>query len=408
MSNEGMDRVVPLNQLDDFRVSDGDPDVRGWDVLSADGKRIGEVDELLVDTDAMKVRYLDVDVEASLLAGESGRHVLIPIGYARLERDGNRVIVEAMEAAALATLPAYGHTPLTRDFEQSVRDSFAGGRRTPLEGGKPGAPQTPYTGASQSRESGTGKDFYAHQAFDEDRFYGTGREGQAGNRPAGSQARPSQQTGTPSDRGVKAGEAGIRQGSDTGIRNEGGVSGTSARPSQQTGDVGSRGLQGGAGGQGSNLRNENIGSGSGRVSDTASNVINRGTQAAGAGGSSQRDINAPRENLGGGTSRSGQMQGGAGGHGMQGSGEGGPSQRDIDVSRQGVSGGQARPSQQTGDVGGRGMQGGGAGISQPPDTVTRREGSGTGGTGTGGTGGTGSRGGDVSGSNPRDDRSGNR
>jgi sporulation protein YlmC with PRC-barrel domain len=367
MSNEGMDRVVPLNQLDDFRVSDGDPDVRGWDVLSADGKRIGEVDELLVDTDAMKVRYLDVDVESTLLAGEAGRHVLIPIGYARLERDGNRVIVEAMEAAALATLPAYGHTPLTRDFEQSVRDSFAGGRRTPLEGGRPGAPQTPYTGASQSREGGTGQDFYAHHAFDEDRFYGNEREGRAG---------------------------------DTGIRNEEGISGSSARPSQQTGGAGSRGMQGGAGGQGSSLRDENIGTGAGRVSDTANSAINRGMKASGVGGSSQRDIDTLREDVGGGSSRSGQVQGGAGGHGLQGSGVGGPSQRDIDVSRQGVSGGStARPSQQTGDVGGRGMQGGGAGIAQPPDTGTGREGS--------GSSGTGSRG-DISGSNPRDDRSGNR
>ena len=92
MANGDMDRVVPLGQLDDFRVAEGDPDGRGWEVLASDGRKIGEVDELLVDTAAMKVRYLDVDLDVDdvVLSGGHDRHVLIPIGYARLERDRDR------------------------------------------------------------------------------------------------------------------------------------------------------------------------------------------------------------------------------------------------------------------------------------------------------------------------------
>ncbi|HEU0052581.1 MAG TPA: PRC-barrel domain-containing protein, partial [Longimicrobium sp.] len=86
MARDDLDRVVPLNRLDDFKVADGDPDVRGWDVVAADGRKIGEVDELLIDTGAMKVRYLDVEVDRGMIAGGDDRHVLIPIGYARLER----------------------------------------------------------------------------------------------------------------------------------------------------------------------------------------------------------------------------------------------------------------------------------------------------------------------------------
>jgi hypothetical protein len=134
MHNDDLDRVVPLDQLDDFRVADGDPDIRGWDVLAADGRKIGEVDELLVDTAAMKVRYLDVDLDDEVLeAGDGGeRHVLIPIGYARLDRDADRVMVDALRADDLRRLPAYGHGPLTRAFEASVRESF-----TPRTGAGP-------------------------------------------------------------------------------------------------------------------------------------------------------------------------------------------------------------------------------------------------------------------------------
>lgn len=125
MANNDMDRVVPLGQLDDYKVAEGDPDVRGWEVMASDGRKIGEVDELLVDTSAMKVRYLDVDVEDGVIGDGVDRHVLIPIGYARLEQERDCVMVDGLASADLQGLPAYDQGPLTRDFESSVRDSFA-------------------------------------------------------------------------------------------------------------------------------------------------------------------------------------------------------------------------------------------------------------------------------------------
>jgi uncharacterized protein (TIGR02271 family) len=124
--DDGMDRVVPMRQLDDFKVADGDPDVRGWEVMSADGRKIGEVEELMVDTAAMKVRYLDVEVERGMLARD-GSHVLVPIGYARLERDDRRVMVDNLQSAQLAALPVYDSSPMTRDFEERVETGFRGG-----------------------------------------------------------------------------------------------------------------------------------------------------------------------------------------------------------------------------------------------------------------------------------------
>lgn len=128
MASDDMDRVVPLGQLDDFKVAEGEPDVRGWEVLASDGRKIGEVDELLVDTAAMKVRYLDVDVDDAMMAGGPDRHVLIPIGYARLEADHDRVLVDALASSDLAAVPSYTQGPLTRDFEASVRESFSARR----------------------------------------------------------------------------------------------------------------------------------------------------------------------------------------------------------------------------------------------------------------------------------------
>jgi photosynthetic reaction center H subunit len=185
MASEDMDRVVPLGQMDDFTVAKGDPDVRGWEVLASDGRKIGEVDELLVDARAMKVRYLDVDLEDAVAGSAADRHVLIPVGYARLDRERDCVRVDALASEDLAALPRYDQGPLRRDFEASVRDRFHGG------GGSVGeaavSRDAPRRGDAAA-ESGAGHpddDFYAGSAFDDQRFYG----GAADRGDAGGAAR---------------------------------------------------------------------------------------------------------------------------------------------------------------------------------------------------------------------------
>ena len=192
MASDGLDRVVPLAKLDDFRVAKGDPDPRGWEVVGADGRRIGEVDELLVDTEAMKVRYLDVDLHRDLAAG-ADRHVLVPVGYARLDRDHTRVVVEQLEARDLEAIPAYDHSPVTRDFETSVREGWSARRPTgtssdtPRGTGHAGTPGT--TAVAGTMAGGAADDFYAHESFNDERFWArghsTGVGGAMGGPPGG-------------------------------------------------------------------------------------------------------------------------------------------------------------------------------------------------------------------------------
>jgi photosynthetic reaction center H subunit len=149
-----MDRIVPLDELDDFKVAEGDPDVRGWDVMSSDGRKIGEVDDLLVDTSAMKVRYLDVDVDRDLTEDDRDRHVLIPIGYARLDRDDKNVMVDSLNSSDVVGLPEYTHGGVTREYESDVRQRLDRG----------------YTAGPEN------EDFYSGEAYDQNRFYGRGGE----------------------------------------------------------------------------------------------------------------------------------------------------------------------------------------------------------------------------------------
>jgi uncharacterized protein (TIGR02271 family) len=155
MADMPRDRVIPLDDLDDYQVAEGDPDVRGWDVIASDGRKIGEVDQLLVDPQAMKVRYLDVDVDDGLVAGSTNedRHVLIPIGYARLEEAEDQIRVDSLASNQISTLLPYNHDPIDTAYEANVRRSFDSG----------------FTDVP------AGEDFYAHDSFDENRFFGDRR-----------------------------------------------------------------------------------------------------------------------------------------------------------------------------------------------------------------------------------------
>jgi sporulation protein YlmC with PRC-barrel domain len=73
-------RLVRLSELKSYKVADGEPDIRGWEVRTISGRQLGEVAELLVDTDAGEVVMLDIDVR------NSGRHSFAPVRAAMIDR----------------------------------------------------------------------------------------------------------------------------------------------------------------------------------------------------------------------------------------------------------------------------------------------------------------------------------
>ena len=100
-------RFMRLHDLDDYRVARGDPDVRGWHVKTRNGERAGKVDSLIVDTEAMQVRYLDVELDRKTYRLNDECHVLVPLAYARLDEKHDDVLLDSITAAEMAELQPY-------------------------------------------------------------------------------------------------------------------------------------------------------------------------------------------------------------------------------------------------------------------------------------------------------------
>jgi sporulation protein YlmC with PRC-barrel domain len=119
------ERLARLDALDDFRISKGSGDPRGWTVLGGDGAKLGKVTELIVDQEAMRVKFLDVDVlEKKLELEVVDRHVLVPVDRVRLEHKGKKVVVDGLFARDLADYPIYSGLPLAKGVEAEIERRF--------------------------------------------------------------------------------------------------------------------------------------------------------------------------------------------------------------------------------------------------------------------------------------------
>ena len=136
-----------LRDLSDFEVADSNPDVRGWAVRGSDGQALGTVYELIVDPEALKVRYLDVELDARFHINEHENHILLPIGAASVDAEGDNVFVPALSAQSVLDYPPYVEIQITREYEEAMLRAL----------GKESAPANPR--------------FYEQDSFDATSFY---------------------------------------------------------------------------------------------------------------------------------------------------------------------------------------------------------------------------------------------
>lgn len=116
-----------LNELENFKVSEDEPDIRGWKVVGQDGNTVGKVDELIVDPNQKKVRYIDVNIGQQFSKGNADRHLLIPIGATRIHEKEDNILIQGINEEKLKRCPVLEQEPITRDYEHSLTDSLLSG-----------------------------------------------------------------------------------------------------------------------------------------------------------------------------------------------------------------------------------------------------------------------------------------
>jgi hypothetical protein len=83
--------LVPLSTLGSWKVSEGEPDIRGWDVRTVSGRQLGAVHDLLVDPSAAEVVLVDIDLPGA------DRHTFVPIRIVQIDRVKRLVLMDSAD-----------------------------------------------------------------------------------------------------------------------------------------------------------------------------------------------------------------------------------------------------------------------------------------------------------------------
>lgn len=122
MMLDGSPLIRPMRLAQETSVAREDADPRGMRVVGADRKVAGVVADLWVDIAEPQIRYIEVAV------AENGRHVLLPMPFARISRDRRQVKVSSILARHFATVPGTRSTDqVTKLEEDRITAYFASG-----------------------------------------------------------------------------------------------------------------------------------------------------------------------------------------------------------------------------------------------------------------------------------------
>jgi sporulation protein YlmC with PRC-barrel domain len=111
-------RLVELRKSN-FEIVKGDADIRGWSVKNLEGRKLGEVEELILDPAQRKVRYMLVDLDKNDFKLED-KKVLIPIGLAEIHRKDDDVILPNVNASQIGAIPRYDDEHLDGNYERKI------------------------------------------------------------------------------------------------------------------------------------------------------------------------------------------------------------------------------------------------------------------------------------------------
>jgi sporulation protein YlmC with PRC-barrel domain len=111
----------PLSEMKKVRIASGEPDIRGWTVFTSTGREVGEVQDLLIDPSIGQVVMLDIDVDGS------ERRSLAPIRAAWVDRDHNRVVLDAAQIRDDENFPSVARSQTTDEEWNQFDDDY---RRT--------------------------------------------------------------------------------------------------------------------------------------------------------------------------------------------------------------------------------------------------------------------------------------
>jgi hypothetical protein len=116
-------RLISMDDLDGYTVASGEPDIRGWDVCTLNGRELGEVKDLLVDPDRGEVISLEMALHTD------GVHVEVPLRSVQLDRKRKVVMVDSGDVEGANRSDVRARDRMSEEEREQVRGEYRGRQR---------------------------------------------------------------------------------------------------------------------------------------------------------------------------------------------------------------------------------------------------------------------------------------
>jgi sporulation protein YlmC with PRC-barrel domain len=121
--SESRRRLASIDDLEGYKVADGEPDVRGWAVATLNGRELGAVEDLLIDPDRGEVVMLEIALR------DEGVHAELPLRHVQLDHKRKVVVVDSGDLDRGTRSDVRARDRMGDEDRERVRTTYGGSAR---------------------------------------------------------------------------------------------------------------------------------------------------------------------------------------------------------------------------------------------------------------------------------------
>ena len=100
-----------LGNLPTHQILPGEPDIRGWVVVGADGRRVGRVHDVLVDLHGLTARHLEVKLDPGVATRAGATTIVVPVESLQVAPIRSEVHLHTVTTYDLEDVPSFVASP---------------------------------------------------------------------------------------------------------------------------------------------------------------------------------------------------------------------------------------------------------------------------------------------------------
>jgi photosynthetic reaction center H subunit len=120
----GDPKIVPFRVATNFAINESDRDPRGMSLIGGNGVAVGTIKDVWIDRSEILIRYLEAELSAA--GGKPGRSILVPMNFARIDRNRGTVKVKALMGSQFGNVPALANPDQVTLLEEEKVTAYFG------------------------------------------------------------------------------------------------------------------------------------------------------------------------------------------------------------------------------------------------------------------------------------------